>query len=129
MTGFSSPVSWLLPSLSATTGVTFRYRAIDGTVQRVTLRGSGFVRCFLQHVLPKGFQRVRHYGWRGAAVKAKRERILALLDYRPPRVLRPVPVPRQNDVPARHPAGRPDGLVGGRESSSGRPSAITARLR
>jgi hypothetical protein len=39
--------------------------------------------CFLQHVLPKGFQRVRHYGWLGAAA-AKRERIAALLDRRAP---------------------------------------------
>jgi hypothetical protein len=41
-------------------------------------------------VLPKGFQRVRHYGWLGAAAKAKRERIHALLDWRAP-ALNPPP--------------------------------------
>ena len=47
----------------------------------------------LQHVLPKGFQRVRHYGWLGAAARAKRERIAALLDWRAPALVRPPPVP------------------------------------
>ena len=42
------------------------------------------MRRFLQHVLPKGFQRVRHYGWLAAAAKAKRERIHALLDWKAP---------------------------------------------
>jgi len=28
--------------------------------------GEAFVRRVLQHVLPRGFQRVRHYGWLGA---------------------------------------------------------------
>jgi hypothetical protein len=47
----------------------------------------------LQHVLPKGFQRVRHYGWRAAAAKAKWERLVALLDLRPPAVVLPAPPP------------------------------------
>jgi len=64
--------------------VTFRYRDNGGTQHRDTVTGEEFVRRFLQHVLPKGFQRVRHYGWRGAAAKAKWERILALLDWHPP---------------------------------------------
>ena len=46
----------------------------------------------LQHVLPKGFQRVRHYGWLGAAARAKRERIHALLDWRAPALVPPAPV-------------------------------------
>jgi hypothetical protein len=64
--------------------VTFRYRDNGGTQHRCTVSGEEFVRRFLQHVLPKGFQRVRHYGWRGAAARAKWERILALLDWRVP---------------------------------------------
>jgi hypothetical protein len=55
-----------------------------GAVPRTTVSGSEFVRRVLQHVLPKGFQRVRHYGWLGAAAQAKRERIGALLDWRAP---------------------------------------------
>jgi hypothetical protein len=43
----------------------------------------------LQHVLPKGFQRVRHYGWLSAASKTKWERILALLDWKPPTLVEP----------------------------------------
>ena len=74
-------------------GVTFRYRTNDGTVQRATVSGSEFVRRVLQHVLPKGFQRVRHYGWRGAAAKEKWARILALLDWKPPIVIKPAPLP------------------------------------
>ena len=47
----------------------------------------------MRHVLPKGWQRVCHYGWLGAAAKAKWERILTLLDWRPPGRVPPAPVP------------------------------------
>ena len=73
--------------------VTFRYRENDGTQQRVTVSGPEFVRRVLQHVLPKGFQRVRHFGWRGGAAQKKWARILALLDWRPAVVIPPVPCP------------------------------------
>ena len=33
---------------------------------------------------PKGFQRVRHCGWRAAAARTKWERLVALLDWRAP---------------------------------------------
>ncbi len=78
---------------AAAAGVSFRYRDNAGAVQRATLSGPEFVRRFLQHVLPKGFQRVRHYGWLGAAAQAKRERIRALLDWRPPSISQPAPLP------------------------------------
>ena len=68
--------------------VTFRYRDNGGTQHRDTVTGEELLRRFLQHVPPKGFQRVRHYGWRGAAAKAKWERLLALLDWRPPALQR-----------------------------------------
>jgi len=64
--------------------VTYRYRDNAGVQQHCTVSGPEFVRRFLQHVLPKGFQRVRHYGWLGAAAQAKRERIHALLDWKAP---------------------------------------------
>ena len=73
--------------------VTFRYRANGGTQQHCTVSGQEFVRRFLQHVLPKHFQRVRHYGWLGAAARKKRERIHALLDWKPPPVVKPAPTP------------------------------------
>ena len=77
----------------AATGVTFRYRDNHGAVHRATVSGEEFLRRFLQHVLPKGFQRVRHYGWRGAAAKDKWARILALLDWRPPVLVSHAPLP------------------------------------
>ena len=73
--------------------VTFRYRANGGTPKRGTVSGSEFMRRVLQHVLPKGFQRVRHYGWLGAAAQARRQRIGALLDWRPPALVAPLPLP------------------------------------
>ena len=76
--------------------VTFRYRANGaqgGAVQRVTVSGAEFVRRVLQHVLPKGFQRVRHFGWRGGAAKKKWARILALLDWKPALVVKAAPAP------------------------------------
>jgi len=73
--------------------VTFRYRANGGPHKTCTVSATEFVRRFLQHVLPKGFQRVRHYGWRGAAAKTHWERILALLDWKSPQIVEPTPLP------------------------------------
>ena len=55
------------------------------TRQTKTLRLSGeeFLRRFLQHVLPTGFQRVRHFGWLSPAAKARWQRLHALLDWKP----------------------------------------------
>ena len=77
-------------------GVTFRFRrSDDGAWQTLTLAPLEFVRRFLQHVLPHGFQRVRSYGWLAPAAKAKWQRIEALLDWtRPePPPSQPLPVP------------------------------------
>jgi hypothetical protein len=55
--------------------VTFRYR--DNRTQqmrRVSLPPEEFIRRFLQHVLPQGFQKVRHYGL-GAANQADRRQL------------------------------------------------------
>jgi hypothetical protein len=44
--------------------VTFRYRASDtGRLKTCTLRAEEFIRRFLQHVLPKGFVKVRYFGF------------------------------------------------------------------
>ena len=50
--------------LKVTSGkVTFRYRVADtGQVKICTLKVEDFLRRFLQHVLPKGFVKVRYYG-------------------------------------------------------------------
>jgi Putative transposase/Transposase zinc-binding domain len=45
-------------------GVTFRYKdyADDQRSKKMTLTGAEFIRRFLQHVLPSGFVKIRHYG-------------------------------------------------------------------
>ncbi len=44
--------------------VTYKYTPSGSTqVLTKTVTGWKFVRGFLQHVLPKGFRKVRHYGW------------------------------------------------------------------
>ncbi len=74
--------------------VTFKYKD-SGDQRWRTLRLSApeFLRRFLQHVLPKGFQRIRYFGWLAPAAKSRWERILALLDHTPPPKVSVVPPP------------------------------------
>lgn len=70
--------------------VTFTYRDSATREQRAcTLPAMEFLRRFLQHVLPKGFHRVRHYGWMSPAAKGHFGQVAALLDAPP----RPAPTP------------------------------------
>ena len=64
--------------------VTFRYKDYaDGSKSKsMTLRGEEFLRRFLQHILPAGFVKVRHYGifahaTKAAALKKLRESLKA----------------------------------------------------
>jgi len=60
--------------------VTFRYR--DNRTQQIKhlqLTAEEFVRRWLQHVLPKGFAKVRHYGLDSSACAERRAAALALL--------------------------------------------------
>jgi hypothetical protein len=78
-------------------GVTFRFRqSEDGRWKTVTLAPAEFLRRFLQHVLPAGFQRVRHYGWLAGAARARWQQIETLLDWRRPEPppVKPVPPPQ-----------------------------------
>lgn len=55
------------------TGVLLRVRADDHGGKRTTLiDGQTFIARFLQHVLPSGFKRIRHYGLLSAATKTER---------------------------------------------------------
>ena len=64
--------------------VTFTHQdRATGENKTLRLSGEEFLRRFLQHVLPTGFQRVRHYGWLSPAAKRRWQRIHALLDWRP----------------------------------------------
>jgi len=56
--------------------VTFRYRASDtGKLKTCVLPAEEFIRRFLQHVLPKGFVKVRYYGFFSSG---SRKRLAAL---------------------------------------------------
>jgi hypothetical protein len=74
--------------------ITFTYKdAKDRSLRIVRLPAERFLHRFLQHVLPRGLQRVRHFGFLSAAATAQWQRVLALLDWKPlPRVL-PLPQP------------------------------------
>jgi hypothetical protein len=74
--------------------VTFTYRQSQtGQLQRLCLPAEQFLHRFLQHVLPRGFQRVRHFGWLAPAAQARWERLQALLDWKVPALRLPDPLP------------------------------------
>jgi hypothetical protein len=74
--------------------ITFTYRdSKDRSTRTVRLSAERFLHRFLQHVLPQGLQRVRHFGFLSAAAKAKWQRVLALLDWTPPPLLTSPPIP------------------------------------
>jgi len=60
--------------------VTFRYRENDsGRVRRASLPAGEFLQRFLQHVLPRGFPKVRHYGLYAPSRKKDLHRARSLL--------------------------------------------------
>jgi hypothetical protein len=86
--------------------VTFRYRESDTRRwQSCTLRAEEFIRRFLQHVLPKGFQKVRYYGLFRASQRprlALARRLLGLpepADTHQADLTAPQPRPRPPDPP------------------------------
>src|ERR1017187_5605295 len=65
--------------------ITFTYKdSQDRSLRTVRLPAERFLHRFLQHVLPRGLQRVRHFGFLSAAAKIQWQRVLALLDWLPP---------------------------------------------
>jgi hypothetical protein len=77
--------------------VTFRYRESDsGHWKSRTLTVEAFIRRFLQHVLPKGFQKVRYYGLFSAGQRhrlAQARRLLGLTAPAEATVTEPTPPP------------------------------------
>ena len=52
--------------------VTFRFRTSDtGNLKTCILSVEEFIRRFLQHVLPKGFVKVRYYGFFSSGIRPK----------------------------------------------------------
>ena len=69
--------------------VSFRYRTTDtGKLRRCTLPAQEFIRRFLQHVLPKGFVKVRYFGFLSSGLRkrlaALRQRLLACATHASP---------------------------------------------
>lgn len=88
--------------------VTFRYRdrrdASAGAWCTMTLSADEFLRRFLQHVLPRGFHKVRYYGiWHPSAAPLRARLTLALAPSTPPTAgARPERVPASSgDTPPR----------------------------
>jgi hypothetical protein len=85
-----------LESLEASQ-VTFRYRDNRTQItQRVRLPVAEFVQRFLQHVLPRGLAKVRHYGLGSAVARPRHAQALALLQAAsptPPTAVLPTPTP------------------------------------
>ena len=74
--------------------VTFQYKdSEDDQWRELRLQAPEFIRRFLQHVLPKGFQRVRRYGWLSPAAVRKWRRIALLLDWQEPQRISSPPLP------------------------------------
>jgi hypothetical protein len=76
--------------------ITFTYRdGQDRSRRTLRLPVQRFLHRFLQHVLPRGLQRIRHFGFLSAAATAQWQRVRALLDWQapPPTPTPPAPVP------------------------------------
>ena len=72
--------------------ITFTYRESEsGQTKRARVSAEEFLRRFLQHVLPRGFQRVRYFGWWSAAATQRWTRIQTLLDWKPAQCSRNLP--------------------------------------
>jgi hypothetical protein len=74
-------------------GITFSFRDNTGQPKTATLCPEAFLHRFLQHVLPRGLQRIRYFGFLSAAAKVKWLRVLALLDWTPPALKSAAPIP------------------------------------
>ena len=77
--------------------VTFRYRASDsGQLKLCTLSAEAFIHRFLQHVLPKGFVKVRYFGFFAPGCRTRLAALRQLLEQKYPensRASEPAPEP------------------------------------
>lgn len=100
-------------------GITFTYKdSKSGATQSLCLSPERFLHRFLQHVLPRGLQRVRYFGFLSPAAKAQWQRILALLDWHPSPLISPPPTP----VPRCPCCKKPMALIGQLPRAPPRPS-------
>jgi len=85
--------------------VTFRYRTSDtGQTRLCTLPAEEFIRRFLQHVLPKGFVKVRYYGFLASGQRSQlaalRQRLGCAPAQPPPPTETPAPGTTTTNQPA-----------------------------
>jgi hypothetical protein len=66
--------------------ITFRYRDNKQQHQTRTLKSNDFLKLVLQHVLPKGFRRVRDYGYLHGNAKQTLKRVQWALQVDPPKI-------------------------------------------
>lgn len=86
--------------------VTFRYRTSDtGTLRTCSLHAEEFIRRFLQHVLPKGFVKVRYFGFFSPSY---RQRLVALRRLLSLSLGNLLPSPKTSDSDAVTPTLSPD---------------------
>jgi hypothetical protein len=89
--------------------ITFTYKdSQDRSLRTVRLPAEHFLHRFLQHVLPPGLQRVRHFGFLSAAAKRQWLRVRTLLDWQPPPPIPPPPIP----IPVCPSCHKPMALIG-----------------
>jgi len=74
----------------------WRDRQDDNREKLVTIPAQEFIRRFLHHILPNGFQKIRHYGWLSSASKEK-----TLADIRSALPAPAPPTPQKESLPDR----------------------------
>jgi hypothetical protein len=80
--------------------VTFRYRESDTRRWKTaTLPAEEFIRRFLQHLLPKGFQKVRYYGFFSPSQRHRLHQVRALLKVSSPTLTPNSHQPQTNPLP------------------------------
>jgi hypothetical protein len=81
--------------------VTFRWKdyAHGGKQRKMTLAAEEFIRRFLLHVLPKGFVRIRHYGW--MANRCRRQRAALCRTLLGEEAAQPATIPASTSAPGR----------------------------
>jgi len=79
--------------------ITFQYRTSDtGQLKQCTLSVEKFMQRFLQHVLPRGFVKVRYFGFFGASVRPRLLALQQLLE-----TTQPLPQSHPDPRPAKSP--------------------------
>jgi hypothetical protein len=91
-----------------------------GTWRHIDLQPFEFLRRFLQHVLPAGFQRVRRFGWLHPGSRAKFNRVRALLQI-PPRLSPAEQAAWQPPAQSQGPSPAPVAQPGAPQTAAARP--------